>query len=437
MFGWFAGCVAGSTGEAPVEAPAPLPIEALQAIADRLVVDAGVPGALLAVQRGDERWLGAAGTEDLAGTTPMPADGTFRAASLTKLFTGALVLRQVDAGSWALDAPLAAWAPTFPGADGITVDQLLSHTAGVTATWLDDPTLQGIVLADLGRVWTPDEVLAQMATAEPAGSPGRAMVYSNTGFVLLGEGVADHAGAPFPDALQGELLGPLGLDHTAYTFDTPDALIPGYTEFGGAVLDITLLPQAAVLSFAGSAGALHTTTADLLTYADALFRQGAVVSDAGLATMMTPAAPDAWYGHATMRFCPCPDGPTAYTGWGHGGNLPGYWSVTARRQRERRATAPGRQPLEWIAWSDRPPRTSGCGAGIRPPGSCRCGRSRRARRSSGGGSGARSCARTSGSARGSWPSGPSRSRGSRGSRSSRSTATAPCGSGSKPTRSRR
>ena len=28
--------------------------------------------------------------------------------------------------------------------------------------------------------------------------------------------------------------------------------------------DITLLPQAAVLSFAGSAGALHTTTADLL-----------------------------------------------------------------------------------------------------------------------------------------------------------------------------
>jgi hypothetical protein len=44
--------------------------------------------------------------------------------------------------------------------------------------------------------------------------------------------------------------------------------------------------------------------------------------------MMTPAENGSWYAHGLMRFCPCADGDqgSEYTGWGHAGNLPGYWS---------------------------------------------------------------------------------------------------------------
>lgn len=307
----------GCTGPVP-PAEDVLPADTLEALADELRVSAGSPGALLAVQRGDgARWIGAAGTEDLDGTVPMPPDAIFRAGSITKLFTGALVLREAESGRLALDAPLANQVPDFPNAATTTLDQLLSHTGGVTPTWFDGPELQAELVADLTRAWTIDEVVARMA-AFPAGTPGP-MVYSNTDFVLLGAVLEAATGTPYADLLDAELLG--ALPDTTYTFDGPS--VHGYTEYEGLTLDATALPQTSFLSFAGPAGAVHTTTADLLTWADALFR-GDVLAPSSRAVMTTPAEPGSWYGRAAMRFCPC---APEETGWGHGGHLPGFWAV--------------------------------------------------------------------------------------------------------------
>lgn len=300
----------------------PLDADALTAVAEQLRLDAGSPGALLAVQRGDDaRWIGAAGTTDLDGAFPMPPDARFRAGSITKLFTGPLVLREVDAGRVALDDPLDRWVPAFPNARAITVDQLLSHTGGVTDAWFDGPELQAELVADIDRAWTIDEVVARMS-AFPPGTAGT-MVYSNTDYVLLGAILEATTGRPFDASLADTLLAPL--PDTTYAFDGD--VVSGYTEYVGLVLDLTTLSQTAFLSFAGPAGAVRSTTADLLTYADDLLRRGAVVGPASLATMTTPAEPGSWYGRATMRFCPCVADATDFTGWGHGGHLPGYWAV--------------------------------------------------------------------------------------------------------------
>lgn len=319
--GWWmwVGCRA-TTGSDVVD---PLPDDALQAIVEQLVVDAGSPGALLGVQRGDERWFGAAGTEDLEGAVPMPVDGRFRVGSNTKLFTGTLVLQEVDAGTLDLQDRLDRFVPTFPNAPDITVDQLLSHTAGVTAEWFDQPDLQAAMIADLSRDWAIDEVVERMATSDPIGPPGTVgMVYSNTDFVLLGAVLEAVTGTGYADLLEERLLAPLSLDDTTYGFDNPADLVAGQYEFGGSVLDITEIPQNALLSFAGPAGAVTSTTADLLTFADRLLRRSEVLDDTSVLT--TPAETGSWYGHATMRFCPCADD---FSGWGHGGNLPGYWSI--------------------------------------------------------------------------------------------------------------
>lgn len=301
--------------------------ETLQHLTDALRERSGAPGALLGVARGDRRWRFAAGAEDLLGQRPLSAARTFRAGSIMKLLTGALVLRAVEQGKLSLEDPLARFVPSFPRASHITVDMLLSHTAGVTTTWFDQPALQTELTQDLMRVFSAAEVIERLAREEPHGEPGhRRMHYANLDFVLLGEIAAQVYDLPFDLLVQRELLTPLELSATSYGFANPPDLMSGYLELMGIPLDASSVPQTALLSFAGAAGALHSDLDDLLTLLRALFRDRHLLDATSMQRMMLPAEKGSWYGRAAMRFCPC-DASGSYSGIGHGGNLPGYWSV--------------------------------------------------------------------------------------------------------------
>jgi D-alanyl-D-alanine carboxypeptidase len=170
-----------------------------------------------------------------------------------------------------------------------------------------------------------------MSAEPPFGSPGASgMQYANTNFVLLGEIAARVSGRAWPELLREQLLDPLALHNTGFAFEMPQ-LAHAYTEFNGQLLDVTDVPQRAIVSFAGAAGALHSDVADLLRYTRALLAEAAVLGPASIEVMKTPAEPNSWYGHALMRLCPCTQGAegTDYLGLGHGGNMPGYWSMAA------------------------------------------------------------------------------------------------------------
>jgi D-alanyl-D-alanine carboxypeptidase len=300
-----------------------LPEAELQEIAQDLVSHAGAPGVVLGVQLGEQRWLGAAGSQDLEGSEPMPVDGVLRAGSLTKMYVGALVLRAVERGELSLSDPLSDWVPDFPEAERITVEQLLSHTGGLTTRWFDEPELQAIVTADLQRQWQPLEVIELMSAEEPAGPPGESgMLYSNTGYVLLGHVLEELAGQPLAEQMQQELFDPLGLQQTYFTSDDGPGLVTGHFEYLGLVLSSPEVPQRALVSFAGAAGAMQASAGDLMDYLGALLREQVVVSPDSVARMQTLAEPDSWYGHALMHF-----ETGSSEGWGHGGHLPGYWVV--------------------------------------------------------------------------------------------------------------
>jgi CubicO group peptidase (beta-lactamase class C family) len=98
----------------------------------------------------------------------------FRWASVTKLATALAVLVAVDGGSVALDE--AAGPP------GATVRHLLAHASGL-----------------------PFEGRA------PISAPGRRRIYSNPGFDLLGQLLAERASAPFETVLDVAVLAPLGM----------------------------------------------------------------------------------------------------------------------------------------------------------------------------------------------------------------------------------
>lgn len=125
----------------------------------------------------------AVGATDADATlaTHGPDDAVLPLASVTKTLAAYAVLIAVRDGVVHLDEPAG------PKADeGATVRHLLAHASGLP----------------------PDEG-GVMTTA-----PGERRIYSNWGFDVLGELVAERVGEPFADHLQHEVLDPLGMADT-------------------------------------------------------------------------------------------------------------------------------------------------------------------------------------------------------------------------------
>jgi CubicO group peptidase (beta-lactamase class C family) len=126
------------------------------------------------------------GTADLTTGRPAQTDDWWDLASLTKvLVTLPEVLDLVDRGALDLDQPLAdAWPRSagYPVAEA-TIQQLLSYDAGTP----------GIV--DFFRTIAGAAQIVEAALATPLARPvGSGAVYSDIGFILLGQLVVDHTG---------------------------------------------------------------------------------------------------------------------------------------------------------------------------------------------------------------------------------------------------
>ena len=161
---------------------------------------AGLPGVFAEVRDGEQTWCGAAGVSDPCTGRPITPDMRHRVGSITKTFTAAAVLQQVESGQIGLDTPIGHYLPRLvPGerGDTITVRMLINHTSGL-AEYLPDayPSLKAFPSlvettpesSDQNRFkrFHPTELIgmgvAASAVGNPGGTPG---VYSNTNYLLL------------------------------------------------------------------------------------------------------------------------------------------------------------------------------------------------------------------------------------------------------------
>ena len=175
-------------------------------------VDAeSLPGAVVAVGIGQdivyEQALGFA--ERLHGVIrPMTFDTLFDLASLTKVVaTLPSVLLLVEQGELRLSDPVTHFIPAFSGAEkeGVTVRHLLTHSAGLSAH------------REFYRTWSHhDEILAAVIAEPLEASPGMQVVYSDLGFILLGEIVQRVTGQTLDAYARHQIFEPLGMVHTQY-----------------------------------------------------------------------------------------------------------------------------------------------------------------------------------------------------------------------------
>jgi CubicO group peptidase (beta-lactamase class C family) len=169
------------------------------------------------------------GLAEIASSRPMVADTTLMAYSMSKTITAAAVLQLVDAQRVRLDDPVARWVPWQPYGDEITVRQLLSHTAGIP----NPMPLRWVHPAAAARF---DDRSALMAILKKhprlTSRPGTRFKYSNIGYWLLGEVVAEASGQSFTSYVTTNVLARLGIPPSdlGFAIASPTHHAAGYLE---------------------------------------------------------------------------------------------------------------------------------------------------------------------------------------------------------------
>lgn len=214
-----AAAVTGLAATGTARASSPLLEQAVDLPGYAMWSDSGAPGLVIGVVRGSDSFVEGFGNvrpKDDHPEQPNPApDGRslLRLGSVTKAFTGEVLASLVVDGRVRLTETLASHLPgvTVPAFDRrpITLLDLATHTAGLPRDIGDAP-------ADRPPFTWPtqaerDEWLGNLTLSW---APGTTAAYSNVGFDLLADVLANAAATSYAALLQARITGPLGMTDT-------------------------------------------------------------------------------------------------------------------------------------------------------------------------------------------------------------------------------
>ncbi|MGW1605392.1 serine hydrolase domain-containing protein [Streptomyces eurythermus] len=325
-----AGASAGPASAAPASAPhasASVSAEAAsgpdaEALSAALagLPDHDVTAALVRVG-GHGIWRGTAGVRDVRTGAPALENARFRAGSVTKVVTAAIVLQLAAEGRIDLDGSVQRYLPgllTEDFEEPVTVRQLLNYTSGLQpGASLGDTVEEGY--AHRFETLTPRQVVAASVARGPAYAPGTRQTYGNIHYTVLGLLVEKVTGDSYAHQAQVRIFRPLGMRHSSFPAAGDTGIHgphnKGYDWIDGRLVDVTDWN----MTDRFAAGDLISTTADLERFLVGLFR-GRVVPEPQLREMYTlPDVPDAHYGAALERI-----EVNGKVVWGKGGSRPGY-----------------------------------------------------------------------------------------------------------------
>jgi CubicO group peptidase (beta-lactamase class C family) len=205
----------------------------------------------------------------------------FRLGSITKQFTAASILLLQERGKLNVEDPVTKYMTDAPAAwDKIIIYHLLTHTSGIPSfTSFPEYTKWKPFAA------TPAEEVARFRDKPLDFAPGDQWSYSNSGYVLLGYLIEKITGGSYEKFVRENIFTPLGMKDSGY--DSNSAIIPSRATGYAPGKDGPVNAGFIHMSVPFSAGALYSTTEDLLKWEQALFG-GKLLSAASLAMMTTP-----------------------------------------------------------------------------------------------------------------------------------------------------
>jgi D-alanyl-D-alanine carboxypeptidase len=307
-------------------------VAGLQQALNRLVaMPSGPPGVLLIVQHGRSRRVYRAGTAVLGRHQPPAAADQARLASVSKAFSGAVVLALVSRGQLRLTDTIGRRLPWFPRAwHPVTVAELLQHRSGLP-DFTSSPALARRLQRFPRRPIPPGQLLRYVWHQPLRFPPGSRYVYDNSDNVAAAMMARAVTGHSYRALLRTLVYAPAGLRHVSLpaAVRLPRPYLHGYDLVPGHPPED--VSEALTPSAAWASGGMVATPAELNQFIRAYLG----------GRFFTPGVQA-----AQLRFVPGrsdPPGPGGNaaglavfryrtrcgTVYGHTGNFPGYTQFAA------------------------------------------------------------------------------------------------------------
>lgn len=220
-------------------------------------------GAIVIEQNGKVILKAGYGYANREKRIPFRTDTIAQIGSISKSFTAAAIADLEYQGKVDAKAPVSTYLPELAGkpAGAVTIQQLLSHTAGYPEYCGDD-------FARASIASTLKECLAPLA-AKP-----QKYEYSNAGFSALAIVVERTSGVSLETYLKDRITGPLGMRDTGYLFAKPagDRHAWGYLngKNEGVISDRIAALAGDYWNLKGNGG-IQSSPADMMLWGKALF----------------------------------------------------------------------------------------------------------------------------------------------------------------------
>jgi CubicO group peptidase (beta-lactamase class C family) len=153
------------------------------ALARQTMVENDLKAVILRVDVGNRTLVSTGLGQSMAGV-PATRRMHFRIGSMAIPYLTTLLLQLQDKGRLSIDDRLSKWVPELPNADRITLKMLANSTSGYADHVQRNLEFADVLLANVFRQWTEDELLAY-AFAQPAAcEPGTCFNYAHTTFIF-------------------------------------------------------------------------------------------------------------------------------------------------------------------------------------------------------------------------------------------------------------
>ena len=252
-------------------------LKALESYVEHHRTDWGLPGMTVTVvtREGFEGFV-TSGLADVGRNTPVGADHLFQIGSISKMFGALAVYSLIEEGVLTAETKIevALRGLRVRDGEGITLQHLLNHTAGLPADSSIFPE---------GGLWSAFE-------------PGTNWSYSNSGYNLAGLIAASVTGAPYPDVVFERVLSKLGMSASKASIRVVDRGL--YAQGYEPALTDRLNPHPGIMTAApwvdldNAAGCIASTGGDMAKFLRFLInlndgKGGPVINDVTAAKFLT------------------------------------------------------------------------------------------------------------------------------------------------------
>ncbi|MBA2760867.1 MAG: beta-lactamase family protein [Segetibacter sp.] len=273
----------------------------------------GLPGISLLVRDKNGTWIGAVGKADIEKDIPFQTGTVSKAASITKLFIGALVFKLMEDSAKSglsyrsLQQPVSKWIPNsitdkLANGNAITLGQCMKHETGLPDVIEQSPFYLA-VLNKPNKKWEAEELLSFVYNKPAEFKAGDTAIYSNTNTILVSMVIEAATSRKHSELLKEYILNPLGLKNTYYQphDKLPNTVAQGYYDLynNDKIVNVSNMTTGSGNGYGG----LFSNVFDLYTFIDALMLKKTLLTAESLSIMQTYGKSDFpnEYGYGIMR----------------------------------------------------------------------------------------------------------------------------------------